>query len=530
MKICRNRVIVASSVLMRFLFLTVMASHFTKNQKTILVVLFLVIVVSGFLYFYHITEKGLFGYDEALFMLIAQSFSALPKIAWQYALHQNDIRPIVLSNLPGHIFFQTSARPIFILSDIIGIFIFGKNDYSAFAMNGLIGLGSIFIVYLVAKRLSQNGYQALLASLFLGISGYQVFYARSGSSQLLAGAFLLLGAWYYLKTLSPVFARSDLLKAGLFWGLMFLAHYNTILILFLILVFEAVYAINKKRLSDLWRRLLYIFAPLILVIGATEVFSILRTFILGKFSYPVKPGDYISEIFSQFRQVAQENYRRQPLFYANIIRILDGWPYLILILAGPIVFFWQKWYRNWQTAFIFFITYISLALYSSTSLTVTRTIEVLSGFIALTSAMAYSAIFTAFRNYFWRAVLIIFLIIFVAWQFVIDWHIVNLKSGYRQAAVFLKAAHINSEDVYTESWPILAFYLNQKVQILNRNPKTVYYMAEWNSYGSFYRNLPAGELVASFDNPAGDFIPLQKENIETPLEPGKINIYKVGIK
>ena len=95
------------------------------------------------------------------------------------------------------------------------------------------------------------------------------------------------------------------------------------------------------------------------------------------------------------------------------------------------------------------------------------------------------------------------------------------------------ANNIPSEDVYGENWPILAFYLNKKVQILDKNPRVVYYAFDWLAKSEeskkFYYDLQRrGKIMVIFDNPPANTSAVLGENqFEVPKENfNKIIIYK----
>ena len=516
---------------------------YIKNNKLKIIGLTAILLLASFFYFYHITQKGFFNTDEALFVLMADSYSRIPCIAFDYIFNaKGHLQNIVEKYLPGLIFFSTSERPLHIFLNTLGIWLFGRNDFSAFIINGLVSLGAVLILYLIVKAITQDFKKALLASFLFAISGYQIYFVRGGFSQVLAGFFMLFGSLFYLKTLSEtndfynVKIRKNLIRAGFLWGLMLMSHYNTVPILFLIFIFEMLFCwfFYNHSITLLFKRLVCLMVPFFGILFAVQIFTVLRNYFLIKAGYPHRVDTYFDDIKSvykklvEYQQMGVGNYR----FFIEMLKNLNGWPYLILFLVSPLVFLYKKWHQNAALSFVFFVTFLNFILISLCWVTVTRTAVPIGGLISLIAALVFYEIIIYFRSHK-IVVAMIFLALLIP-QFKIDWQIVNLKSGYKEAAQFLKTINFPKEDVYSGSWPILAFYLNEKVQILNRQSAYIYYVADWHT-DQFYLDLikNGGQLIATFENPAYDFIPVQGD--ATPIYsftdvPEKIKIYKVKMR
>lgn len=511
-----------------------------ENHKIKILLISVVLLIASFFYFYHITQRGFFNDDEALFMLTAHTYSQIPHIALDHFFNAKDnFKNTIKKYLPGIISFSTSERPLYIFFDTFGIWLFGSNDFSAFIVNGLISLGAIIILYLIARIITGDFKKALLAAFLFAISGYQIYFARSGFSQILSGFFMLFGSLFYLKTLVEtnfynIKIHKNLIIAGFLWGLMLMSHYNTITILFLIFIFEILlcYFFYNHSINILLKRLVCLIIPLLGALFVVQIFTVLRNYFLVKASYTNQINTYFDDIkdvyimLNEYQKRGIGNYH----FFAEMLKNLNGWPYLVLFLVSPVIFIYRKWYLKPAFLFVFFITILNFILISLVSVTVTRTAIPIGGFISLIAALVFYEIIIYFQSY--KIITVIIFLLLIIPQFQIDWQIVNLKSGYKEASEFLKTTDFPKEDIYSGSWPILAFYLNEKVQILDRKPSYVYYVADFHT-DQFYLDLEKkGQLVATFANSAYDFIPTQGDATylySFTNESEKINIYKVKI-
>ncbi len=65
-----------------------------KTHKIEIFGLIVILLMAGFFYFYNITQKGLFGYDEALQLLTCISYAQIPRIGIFYLLGQGTFQDL----------------------------------------------------------------------------------------------------------------------------------------------------------------------------------------------------------------------------------------------------------------------------------------------------------------------------------------------------------------------------------------------------------------------------------------------------
>ncbi|MBI2635358.1 MAG: glycosyltransferase family 39 protein [Parcubacteria group bacterium] len=522
-----------------------------KAHKIEIFGLIAILLMAGFFYFYNITQKGLFGYDEAFQMLTGNSYAQIPKIGVNYLLGNGTLEDLTAKYLPGNVFFQMSSRPTFAFLNALGITIFGYHDYSIFIMDGILGLLSIVVLYFIAKKITKSYKFALFAVFLFGISGYQIYAARGAFSTILAGFFALCGSFFYIRNIygksyeESLNLKSDLMLAGFFWGLMFASHYSSLFFLMSVGLFEIFmfYLSAPVSWKVFFKRLAFLAISFLSVIFFIEILLQLISYLLTKAGYPHhRVASYFYELWRFFKgDLISDMYNVNPQdfwFYGRMINILNGLPYLILFLISPIVFFWRKYRQNLSLIFVFFAAMGMFLFASLNGFAVPRAMVQINGFVSLAAALVFWEIFHLMKKNYRGFGYFLFIILLVV-QMRINWEIVNLKSGYKEAAEFLSKEGIPSEDIYTETWPIFSFYLNKKTQIYNRSHRTIYYVAEYHENKSVdtydFNIISQGKLLATFDNPIGKFSPVRAEVWVPRLptkwpaaEPDKIKIYKVN--
>ena len=434
-----------------------------------------ILAFAGFFYFYRISEQGIFTQDEARYLIVSNTYATLIGAAVNnYFFNSGQSFSDVITS-HASVGFSTLGKPLYIFLTSFIFFIFGRHDYIAFITNGIIGLFSIVVLYFLTISATKNVKLALLASLIFGISGYQIFFARSGNPHVLAGLFLLLGSLAYSKTLAGNGAdsqtRRNLIAAGFFWGFLFTAHYITGLVLLLIFVFECIRALSGRRIAaDCIRRLVYLFIPAAAVVaGAAAFIFFFRSYFLpASFPFNAYALSYFMELYRLFN--AGVAYTRlithDPLFFFRMLNILNGMPFMALFLAAPAVFFAKKWHRDPQRAFIFFVTFLTFAVVSTIPIAGTRSIVLLNGFISFVVALILYETFT-FEKRSYRIAAAALAVILIGIQLQKNFEIINIRSGYKQAADFIVSSNLRHENIYSSLWPISDFYLDKVTRTMD---------------------------------------------------------------
>ncbi len=515
-----------------------------KNHKIEILCLGAILLTAGFFYFYHITQKGLLEWDEGYHLMVSESYVSALKTGLSYVFNPiADLNKFIKDKSSEPVYFSVNSRPILIFLDAAAFLFFGKNDYVAFAANGIASLIAIVILYFLAKFATGDKYKALLSAFLFAISGHQVFFARTAVAQISAGCLILIMALFYIKTLASSGKLSDksdkknLILFGVFAALAFLAHPSVLVILFLTFIFEIFFIVfwGGKLLILFLKRFFYYSFSFAAILLSVEILFRIRNFFLIKFNYPTRLLGFFSDLLAYFKVNTTTGLQRQPMFYIEAVKNFNGWPFLVLFLIALGLFFYKKWYRNPALSFLFIIPPAAFLAFGLNDEVVARIFAVFGGFTAFVAAMAVYEILIIPKYYRFIGWGLIFFFLFVQLQK--DWQIINLKTGYKEAADFIYKFNIPTEDIYSESWPVFSFYLNKKVQIAD-NPKIIYYISDWHPDSEFeFNTIPKKywELLASFDNPIVRFPGTAYElgahfDDKSKPDSDKIKIYKIKIR
>jgi 4-amino-4-deoxy-L-arabinose transferase-like glycosyltransferase len=227
-----------------------------ENTRIAVVTLAAILVVGIGLRFHNITERGIFDYDEAWYLLESKSLiDATGYFAKEILgddtgatglkdyLRQRGNTPI------------TSFKPGHTVLVFLGLVLFGINDYATFIVSAFLGSATIWIVYRWGTEMF-NRHIGLLSAAFLAASAFHVTYSRSGYAQAKAVFFVALGlyAWYHWRS-RP--ARWCNVVAGLAIGYAFTCHFNVFTIPILIVILE-LDSSRAKAIRERMTRLFYL--------------------------------------------------------------------------------------------------------------------------------------------------------------------------------------------------------------------------------------------------------------------------------
>ncbi len=147
-----------------------------------------ILILAGFLRFWRITQfPAGFNADEAAIGYNAWSVLKTGKDEF------GDFLPITFTS------FGDFKPPLYFYLDLPFILIFGLNELAVRLPNALAGVGTVFLVFLIVKKISKNYSLAALSSLALAISPWHIHYSRGGFDTNLFTFFLTLGTLFFLK-------------------------------------------------------------------------------------------------------------------------------------------------------------------------------------------------------------------------------------------------------------------------------------------------------------------------------------------
>ncbi|OGS12516.1 MAG: hypothetical protein A2234_02425 [Elusimicrobia bacterium RIFOXYA2_FULL_58_8] len=442
------------------------------NNKFNLLLLLTGILLLGFFFRTHnLTEKGIFYYDEAYFLLETKAFTEGIKEIKAGIKTGIDLAAIKNSLMEkGCIFPPGTARPSFNAIVTVSAFIFDLKDYSVFIPSAFFSTLSIFLCFLIAKK-QWDTRTALTAAFLAAISAISVMYARAGFAQTTAGFFLLLGLYFYLDTLKAGAGARKTLLAGLTLGFAVTCHYGVLLSVFTLLATETLlilFNVHARKAKTVLIFLAALAAPVLAYELLSQAIKLILAGNLGSMNYRT--------YFEQFLYVSSNAPQKTQLsdfltndyfFYPRAILGFEGMLWLILLAAaGAHSLLRVVKGRSPAEAALFFQSYAILAFWiiNPGQVKAPRILIIFYPILLVLAARMLTDFLSAWRTGEKNKNL--FLSGFLALLFAVNagglMSIVNTRSFYRDAALSLREKGI-TEVAALFYWPIWQFYTGHKV-------------------------------------------------------------------
>lgn len=443
------------------------------NYKVI-VLLILIIIFGSFLRFYGLKNRGFVDSDAAHYALSART---LPTAIHWFLKNFGQLREkkIGLFDLKhyliekGCIWPTGVAKPGFMTILTFGTFLMGSKDYTGFIIAALMGIFTIFLVFLIGQQF-YNEKIALVSSFILAISGYHLIYSRSGLSVSYSLFLLTLGIYFYiLESKKDERKPLNLFLCGLCLGFAFTGHYSLFPNLFLFFIYEVYYNFYP-RLSEK-RRLkttLFLFSGILLPLISFEAIYRLVKLIMGSALTEFKALTYFEYLLYQFTRSTQGfiNFHsfihHDFLFYLYRLWILEGPIVTIILLLGLFYFFKNLIKKFSFLDFVLFSqVFFVLAIWSlNPSFNAARALASILSCLALITGKTIIDLTDRIKAGKILSVLIISgILIFGIYN---TNKILRIKSSYKQAAEYIIEKG-EREVVSLRNWPFWQFYLNQKI-------------------------------------------------------------------
>lgn len=192
-------------------------------MKLYKLILLLIIFLALFLRFYGITERGIFAYDEGYYHELVKTWNAVFKYSFLKIFNNYNLpfKEYILTE-GGQI--RTAAKPGYALLGLFFSLAFGLYDYTLPALSALCGVFTVFLVYLIGKKLFDLRI-GLIAALVLAVSWLHIEYSRSAYPHVASTSFLYLAIFGYFSSREK---KGNFLfcLSGLLLGIAFTIHYN----------------------------------------------------------------------------------------------------------------------------------------------------------------------------------------------------------------------------------------------------------------------------------------------------------------
>jgi hypothetical protein len=413
--------------------------------------------------FYRFCAQGLINWDEAYFVIVAETFSNLFKTGFFHPgelLNSAYYRELIANY--GNIY--TAARPSYIIpAALIGLIIPG--EFCTRVISLLSGLLAIIYFYRLLGFYPLGKKIKLAATFLLTASPLFLAYSRLGLSQIFSGA-LFIAASYYLLDFNREEKNSSLKKTGLALALLLMSHYNTLIIVACLFT-ASIYIIfqKKKPVKDY-----FIFLVFFLIIPAAwEVITRAGTWIANLkgllnqgIALPIFP--YSKEILEQFTRNGTQPISDPGLmlYYLRLMISPEGLIFFGLFLIGLIVF--AKNLKKINYIVILIPPLLHLLIFSFSGMKFTRNLITVLPALYIFSALGLNAIAGYLKPRLKDRHRNIFLIIFCLAVITLNSgqynNLLNIKTNFKEMAEFIKNNYPEEKImIFSSSAPVWRAYL-----------------------------------------------------------------------
>jgi hypothetical protein len=394
-----------------------------------------ILVFSAVLRFADLSKRGLVYWDEGKF--------ALEGIRLQSVLGH------LCCGGPSEVAGKAvgTAKPTHALLIALAYGAMGVHDYSPLLLNATASVLEIVVLYALARHFFGSG-TALLAALFLGVSQYDVIYARSALSESDANLVFFGGilVWSWGWRQEPVrrsWLCTDRLTylavAGTLMGAAFTINYRLLVYIATIVAVDLVWGRHQRGrrrtigAACAWAGTLLLAPILWEVIG---LLTQAHGTIIFRSEIDNRPTSYLQEVFYQLHGGRQSVFRFSPLIYVEWYIVRQGWLMLILVVIGAGIAFARRT-LPWMLA----LTAIGLPylIYVFAPIAVPRNLDAALPFSSLLAAGAVVSMVSQTRLVgLWRVILLAGVILTAGVGFSTSWNLVSERSGFARAAEYVQ--------------------------------------------------------------------------------------------
>jgi hypothetical protein len=390
-----------------------------------------VVVLGALLRFHDLSLRGIIFWDEAKFALEGMRVHTV--LSLLFGAHP----------LPALGKAIGSAKPSHALLIALGYGLVGSNATGALVADAALSSVNVLLVYLIARRLF-DPWVGSIAALFLGISEYDVLYARSGLSEddatffLLAAFYLLARDWTGGREKRGTESTATVSLAALALSVGFTTNYRLILYIAAVVATDLLWVWTQSGPRRAIFRALVWLAGLVtvpLLWQGAELLGQAHGVTLFKGDITQRTG-YLREVLYQLHEGKQAVYHFAPERYVQWYTIRSGWPQTILVAVGLATALWKRSARMLAVAVPILIPY---AVYTFAPFIVPRNMVAALPFTAILAAIGVRTIWESIENVGARAALAGVLVLLVgATMLPAAWQVTGMRSGFAQAADYLE--------------------------------------------------------------------------------------------
>ncbi len=447
-----------------------------KKQISILALCAILLLGAG-LRGYGITQRGIFDYDEAWYLLEAKTLYNTGR----YALARVGLTEDADASLGLKAYIKqrgtvplTSIKPGHTVLLFSGLLLFGPHDYAGFLVSMLAGLLTIFLVYRLGREMFGPDV-GLLAALFLAVSPFHILYSRAAYAQANGVCLVTLGAYLWYRAHSrDRCASSALIWPGLAIGWAFTCHFNLAWIPIAFALLEAIAVwIQKDRFPTFQAKgkQLAFFGtamaapPLLFELAGTAA----RWMGVFPADYPTYLGQFAHR--GPMAKALGFSMEQVPFWTSRLLEI-EGLFVLLMASAGLLVTLWRV--RRLKLNDLLLLGLFLAAVAPPSLLAVKGLYYILRNYaiaapaLALLSGLGAAWMLRQVESRFGRRLLPITLALclFIAISGSRRaWDLLQVRSGYREAAGELMQ-HMSEHGgrlatLPPSAWPIWYFYLSE---------------------------------------------------------------------
>ena len=203
-----------------------------------------ILLVAAALRLISLGSSDITGSDEIFY-----AFRAIGMLDFDNSISQPSILEFLGPQIPfwAHLSFSDHP-PLVFLAQNISMAIFGENTFAFRLPSALLGIASVYLIYLIGRRLfSQNSGLAAAAIYAITLNG--VYISRLGLQESYVIFFLLLVSYLFIKSLSN---DKYLLWTGASLGLGLLAKYNVFILAPIFLSYIILFRRDFFRNTKFW--------------------------------------------------------------------------------------------------------------------------------------------------------------------------------------------------------------------------------------------------------------------------------------
>lgn len=156
---------------------------------------------------------------------------------------------------PSGFAYEWTHPPFAKLGMVLGMFIFGQNSFGWRIPGAILGVGSVLMVYLLAKEIFKDDLVGLISAAVFSLDGLALVMSRIGMNDSYILFFALLSIYLYLKDKNFL--------SSLAFGLSVASKWSAV---WAVPIFLLIFVSRKKRLD--WSYLWFFTIPIIVYIGS----------------------------------------------------------------------------------------------------------------------------------------------------------------------------------------------------------------------------------------------------------------------